>query len=203
MDNIAAAAGATPDAAGQDSAVVERVTHVFGRTDAPVTVLEYGDYECPYCAGAAPVLRELVAASDGQIRLVFRNFPLFEIHPHALTAALAAESAAFSGGESVFWALHEKLFAHQARLTDADLRLYAAAVGADPDLAVGEKAQQFAPIVQADYADGLACGVAGTPTLFIDGEQYRGRIDLVALQRATGALHGAEPSGRRRPWQRR
>jgi protein-disulfide isomerase len=179
------------------------VEHILGEVDAPVTVVEFGDYECPFCAGAAPVLNELVSSSDGRVRLIFRNFPLFEVHPHALTAALAAESSAASGGEKVFWVMHQKLFVHQTRLTDIDLKLYAKAVGADPDLAVGEPAQQFAPIVQADYEAGLAAGVAGTPTLFINGEAYGGRIDLPSLRRATGQSVSSDGPARRRPWQRR
>ena len=148
--------------ADSSAGVPQAERHVLGERGAPVTVVEYGDYECPYCAGAAPILRELVSTSQGRVRLVFRNFPLFEVHPHALTAALAAESTAASG-ESVFWAMHAKLFAHQARLSGPDLRLYAEAVGADPDLAVGDAAQQFAPIVQADYASGLEAGVCSHP----------------------------------------
>lgn len=179
------------------------VEHVLGERAAPVTVVEFGDYECPYCAGAAPVLRELVSTSAGQVRLVFRNFPLFEVHPHALTAALAAESTAASGGEDVFWMMHEKLFVHQTRLTDLDLRLYAEGVGADPELAVGEAAQRFAPIVQADYAMGIAAGVSATPTLTIDGVTYAGRIDVASLRRATGLSAGTDAPTRRRPWQRR
>jgi protein-disulfide isomerase len=164
----------------------EGVVHHLGDPDATTCVVEFGDYECPYCAGAAPVLRELVEGSEGRVRLIFRNFPLFEVHPHALTAALAAESAAASGGNDVYWAMHDKLFTHQTRLTDADLRLYAAHVGADPDLAAGERAQEFAPVVQADYAAGLAAGVSATPTLFIDGTPYDGRVQLPDLRRATG-----------------
>ena len=189
--------------ADSSAGVPQAERHVLGERGAPVTVVEYGDYECPYCAGAAPILRELVSTSQGRVRLVFRNFPLFEVHPHALTAALAAESTAASGGESAFWAMHFKLFAHQARLSGPDLRLYAEAVGADPDLAVGDGAQQFAPIVQADYASGLEAGVSATPTLFVDGVPYDGRLDLGALQRATGPPGGVAAQVRRRPWQRR
>jgi protein-disulfide isomerase len=161
------------------------VEHVRGDSLATITVLEYGDYECPYCAAAAPVLRELVDQSDGRVRMVFRNFPLFEVHPHALIAALAAESTTASGK---FWDMHYLLFQEQARLNDFDLRKYALHVGSDPDLAVGEPAQAFAGKVQADYAAGIECGVAGTPTLFIQGEPYLGRVELGALQRATGTL---------------
>jgi protein-disulfide isomerase len=181
-----------------DSPVVssEPVEHVLGDVDAPVTVLEYGDYECPYCAGAAPVLRALVEQSGGQLRLVFRNFPLFEVHPHALTAALAAESTVASGS---FWAMHALLFQKQNRLSDPDLRLYAEHVGADPALATGYAAQQFAPKVQADYAAGVSDGTRSTPTLFIDGSPYAGRIELPALQRATGMSRAPGLGRRRRP----
>lgn len=174
----------------------ELVEHVLGEVGAPVTVLEYGDYECPYCAGAAPVLRELVQQSDGRVRLIFRNFPLFEVHPHALTAALAAESTVGSG---VFWAMHDLLFQKQNRLSDADLRLYAEHVGADPGLATGEAAQQFAPKVQADYAAGIADGTRSTPTLFIDSTPYGGRIELAALQRATGTSRSSRAGQGRGP----
>jgi protein-disulfide isomerase len=185
------------------SATVESVTHVFGDPGAPVTVVEFGDYECPYCAGAAPVLRELVTASAGQVRLIFRNFPLFEVHPHALTAALAAESVAASAGEEAFWLMHEKLFVHQSRLNDVDLQLYARTIGGDPELAVGAKAQQFAAQVQSDYEAGLEAGVCSTPTLFIDGVAYSGRIDLTSLRHATAQSASAGTQRRRSPWQRR
>jgi protein-disulfide isomerase len=166
-----------------------RIEHSFGPDDAPVTVIEYGDFECPYCAAAAPVLHELVE-TGGDIRLVFRHFPLFEVHPHALTAALAAESCTASG---TFWSMHDALFAHQAHLDDASLRRYAASVGADPDLAVGLPAQVFAPTVQADYAAGVQAGVRGTPTLFINGAHYQGRTELAALRRAVAASRRGEP----------
>src|SRR6187402_234599 len=103
--------------------------HVYGRPDAPVTVLEFGDLECPYCRAAAPVLRELVDTSDGRVRLVWRHFPLFEVHPHALAAALAVEEAGVQGR---FWEMHEQLMSHQDRLAERDLRTAALAVGIDP-----------------------------------------------------------------------
>jgi protein-disulfide isomerase len=188
---------AAPVEAAIEAYLMNPPMHVLGDPGAPACVVEYGDYECPYCAAAAPVLRELVASSQGQVRLVFRNFPLFEVHPHALTAALAAESAGATGGEEVFWHLHRKLFQQQARLTDIDLQVYAKAVGADPDRATGDQAQRFAPIVQADYRSGVEVGVSGTPTLFIDGEAYAGRIDLESLRRATGQARAGRP---RRRW---
>ncbi|MBT0769734.1 thioredoxin domain-containing protein [Kineosporia sp. J2-2] len=169
--------------------------HVFGNPEAEVCIVEFGDYECPYCAGAAPVLHEVVEASDGRVRLVFQNFPLFETHAFALTAALAAESAEATGGPEVFWKMHHKLFKNQSRLTDADLRLYAGYVGADPERATGEAAQEFAPLVQADYAAGVASGVSGTPTLFIDGAAYQGVVDVPSLRRATSGRRSDGTAG--------
>jgi len=177
--------------------------HLFGNPDARVCIVEFGDFECPYCAGAAPVLRELVESSGGQVRLVFRNFPLFEVHSHALTAALAAESVAATAGEEAYWKMHDKLFLHQARLSDPDLQLYAKALGGDPDLAVGAAAQRFARIVQADYAAGIEVGVSSTPTLFIDGQVYTRRVEVSALRKAIGLLPDSAGPAWRRPWQRR
>jgi protein-disulfide isomerase len=176
--------------------------HVFGDPDAPVTVLEYGDFECPYCAAAAPVLRELVEESGGQVRLVFRNFPLADVHPYALTAALAAEAA---GAQGAFWPMHDRLFSRQDRLDDAALRAYADELGIDADRVVGEAAQPFGDKVEADFAAAVAAGVGGTPTLFIDGQRYAGRVELAALRRAVGMVTAAEsdPDGRGHPGPRR
>ncbi|MEW2502816.1 DsbA family protein [Amycolatopsis sp. CA-161197] len=151
--------------------------HVYGDPSARVTVVEYGDFECPYCAAAAPELRKLVDSSDGSIRLVFRHFPLFTIHPYALTAALAAEAS----GER-FWAMHDLLLTHQTKLTDAHLRTYATRIGAGD--VTGEAAQQFRPAVVADYTSGAELDVRGTPTLFINGRAYRGRVSFQALRSA-------------------
>jgi protein-disulfide isomerase len=162
--------------------VVDLDRHVYGAPDAPVTVVEYGDFECPYCGAAAPVLREVVDESAGQVRLVYRHFPLFTKHPFALTAALAAEASG-----DLFWPMHDLLFAHQTKLSDADLERYAAQIGAGP--VTGEAAQAFRPAVEADYRSGGELGVRGTPTLFIDGRLYTGRV-------AVGAMRGALGLGR-------
>jgi protein-disulfide isomerase len=177
--------------------------HVSGDPDAPVTVVEYGDFECPYCAAAAPVLRRLVAESDGGVRLAFRHYPLPDVHPYALTAALAAEAA---GEQSAFWPMHDLLFARQDRLTDADLRSYGAELGLDGDRLVGAAAQRFGDKVEADFAGGVALGVPGTPTLFIDRVRFEGRPEIGALRRAVArsapsdADAGLEPGpGRQHP----
>lgn len=156
--------------------------HVYGAPDAPISIVEYGDFECPYCAAAAPVLRELVETSNGRTRLVYRHFPVFTKHPFALTAALAAEAS----GEH-FWAMHDLLYHNQERLTDADLATYARAVGAGD--VVGEAAQKFRAAVESDYATGAAEGVRGTPTLFVNGRLYTGRVELGPLRSALGLRH--------------
>jgi len=153
--------------------------HVYGSADAPVRIVEYGDFECPHCRAAAPVLRKLVDGSAGAVALVWRHFPLFTVHAFALTAALAAEAS----GER-FWQMHDELFAHQERLTDADLAGYAQRIGAGD--VVGAAAQAFQPAVEADYRSGVAAGVRGTPTLFIAGERYTGRVKLGDLRAALG-----------------
>jgi protein-disulfide isomerase len=179
------------------------IEHVLGNPDAPVTVLEYGDFECPYCAAAAPVLRRLVEESQGRLRLVFRHFPVASAHPHALTAALAAEAAGEQGG---FWPMHDLLFARQDRLDDAALRAYADELGLDGGAVVGEAAQRFADKVEADFAAGLEDEVAGTPTVVVDGELFTGRLELAALRRAarlngSGVDAGLQPGPRRqRRW---
>jgi protein-disulfide isomerase len=164
--------------------------HVLGDPDAAVTLLEYGDYECPYCAAAAPVLRRVVEESGGRVRLVFRNFPLAGVHPFALTAALAAEAADAQGA---FWPMHELIFARQERLDDAALRAYAEELGLDGSRVVGDAAQVFGDKVEADFAAGLAAGVGGTPTVFIDGRLWSGRVEEGALRRAIAS--GPVPSG--------
>ncbi|HST63675.1 MAG TPA: thioredoxin domain-containing protein [Mycobacteriales bacterium] len=158
---------------------VSDTDHARGAADAPTTVVEYGDYECPYCAAARPVLAALV--DEGRIRLVFRNFPLADIHPYALTAALAAEAAAAADR---FWDMHDLLFRHQRRLRDVDLAGYAARLGLPPASVVGDAAQAYGDKVEADFASGLASGVRGTPSLFLDGRPYTGPVEVAALRSA-------------------
>jgi protein-disulfide isomerase len=163
----------------EPTATINLDRHCYGPREAPITVVEYGDFECPYCGAAAPVLRRLVDTADGRVRLIFRHFPLFQKHPFALTAALAAEA---SGDR--FWDMHDLLFEHQDRLTDTDLAGYGAELGVDG--VVGEAAQQFRPAVEADYAAGGEDGVRGTPTLFVNGRLYTGRAELAALRSSLG-----------------
>ncbi|MFF2622610.1 DsbA family protein [Oerskovia jenensis] len=162
--------------------------HVFGDPDAPVTIVEFGDFECPYCHDAAPVLRAVVEESGGQVRLVFRHFPLFEVHPYALTAALAAEAA---GAQGRFWDMHDLLFAHQDRLDDVGLAHWAQKLGLDGASVVGDAAQQHGDVVERDYLAGGALGVRGTPTVYVDGERYRGRVTEDGVRAAVAAALAA------------
>jgi protein-disulfide isomerase len=159
--------------------VLDLNRHSYGSPQAATTVVEYGDFECPYCGAAAPVLRQLIDGSGGSVRLVYRHFPLFGKHPFALTAALAAEASG-----DLFWEMHDLLFTHQDRLRDADLAEYAAQIGAGE--VVGEAAQVFRPAVEFDYLAGAEDDVRGTPTLFIDGKRYSGRVQLGAFRAAIG-----------------
>jgi protein-disulfide isomerase len=113
----------------------------YGNPEAPFTIVEFGDFECPYCGAAKPVLHELIKASDGQVRLVWRHFPLFEPHPYALTAALAAEAA---GHQGAFWPMAGLLFKNQDSLDDASILRYGDQLGLDTSTLVGDAAQKFA-----------------------------------------------------------
>jgi protein-disulfide isomerase len=133
-----------------------------------------------------------VEESEGGVRLVFRNFPLADKHPYALTAALAAEAA---GAQGAFWPMHELIFARQDRLDDGSLRVYAEELGLAAERVVGGPAQPFGDKVEADFAAGLAAGVAGTPTVFVNGRQFSGRVEIGALRRAVAASSGAVADG--------
>ena len=146
--------------------------HVQGPVDAPVTLVEYGDYECPYCGQAYPIVKEVQEALGDDLRFVFRNFPLENVHPHARRAAEAAEAAA-TQGEEAFWAMHDSLYEHQDALDNDHLVEYADEVGLDVERFEGELAEQAnEERVQEALLSGARSGVNGTPTFFIDGERY-------------------------------
>jgi protein-disulfide isomerase len=159
------------------------VDHVRGPDDAPV-ILEYGDYECPYSRQAFRSIERVEHDHPHGIRFAFRHFPLTEVHPHALAAALAAEAAALQGH---FWEMHEKLFHRQHALGNDDLRAYAHEIGLDlPRFDRDRSSSETLTRVQRDRASGEASGeVQGTPTLFIDGAVHRGSYDPDTLRKAT------------------
>jgi protein-disulfide isomerase len=164
--------------------------HFLGAADAPVTLVEYGDYECGHCGRAHAVLQEVLAELGDEVRFVFRNFPLSEAHPHAERAAEAAESVAVRGGNDAFWAMHDLLYENQDALEEDDLLGYVAAAGADPnavadDLATGAASAR----VRADFKSGVRSGVNGTPTFFVNGRRFDGNWSDPAAFAA--ALHSA------------
>jgi protein-disulfide isomerase len=146
--------------------------HSAGPADAPVTLVEYGDYECPYCGMAHPILKAAQRKLGDKLRLIFRNFPLREIHPHAQHAAEAAESAAVQGK---FWEMHDTIFEHQHALEDEDLLRYARSLGLDAERIANDLANEtYVKRVRDDFRSGVRSGVNGTPTFFINGERYNG-----------------------------
>ena len=162
--------------------------HAQGAADAPVTLIEYGDYECPHCGRAYPIITDVQRRLGDRLRFVFRNFPLSEAHPHAEHAAEAAEAAASQGQ---YWAMHGALFEHQRALGDTHLVQYAAALGLDPAQFEQELASHVhARHVRADFLGGIRSGVNGTPTFFINGVRHDDDWDAETLLRALEAAIG-------------
>ena len=155
--------------------------HVRGPDDAPVTLLEYGDFECPYCGRAEPVVRELLA-EVGDLRYVWRHLPLQDVHPHARLAAEAAEAA---GKQGKFWEMHELLFRHQDALEPKDLVHYAEELGLDVERFHRDlREHEHASVVADDIESADLSGVTGTPTFFINERRHYGAYDIEALQNA-------------------
>ena len=152
--------------------------HSQGPADAPVTLVEYGDYECPYCGEAYPVLKAVQEAMGDRLRFVFRNFPLTQQHPHAGRAAEFAEAAASIGR---FWEAHDMLYEHQEALDDASLASYARRLGLDGPHLVAALEGSHDDKIRRDFSSGLRSGVNGTPTLFINNQRYDGPRDVESL----------------------
>ena len=153
--------------------------HVQGPTTAAVTLVEYGDYECPHCGRAYLILKKIQAQLGSRLRFVFRNFPLGEMHPHAQHAAEAAEAA---GAHGRFWDMHDALFEHQHALSDRHLMEYAVAIGLEPARFQQElSTHAYAPRVRDDFLSGVRSGVNGTPTFFINGYRHDDSWDFETL----------------------
>lgn len=164
--------------------------HQKGPADAPVVLVEYGDYECPYCGRADQIMQDLQERVRREIRYVFRHFPITTSHPHAQKAAEAAEAAAAQGK---FWEMHHLLFEQQDSLAETDLLDYAAQIGLDVDRFQHElQAGVYAERVREDFLSGMRSGANGTPTFFINGLRYDGAWDLESLIEAI-----QKPLGRR------
>jgi protein-disulfide isomerase len=160
--------------------------HVIGPADAPVTLVEYGDYECPYCGMAHPIVASIIQQMGDTLRFAYRHFPLTRLHPHAEHAAEMAEAADSRGK---FWPMHNLLFQNQHALDDEDLLAFAARLGIPPEWAASALlSHTFAEQVRKDFMSGVRSGVNGTPTFFINGVRHDGPWDeptlLEALQAA-------------------
>ncbi len=172
--------------------------HRQGALNAPAILVEYGDYECPHCGRAYPIVKRVQERLGQRLCFVFRNFPLGEIHPHALHAAEAAEAVGVHGGDAAFWAMHDLIFEHQregaAALGDAGLARLAARAGVDGATVLGDlEAERQEPRVREDFMSGVRSGVNGTPTFFINGRRYDGSWEEEALLAALApAVHAAQ-----------
>lgn len=162
---------------------VEKADHVRG--SGPVTVLVYGDYECPYTRAVELVILQLRRRDTDAFRYVYRYFPLREIHPHAELAAEAAEAVSALAGPDAFWRMHDSLFADQYHLEPEDLVQRAIGAGVNERaFRLALQTHEFAGRVERDVQSGVANGVEGTPSVFINGERYRGRRDEASLRKA-------------------
>ncbi|MDB5161268.1 MAG: disulfide bond formation protein DsbA [Candidatus Saccharibacteria bacterium] len=169
--------------------------HIRGNKKAPVMLLEYGDYECPFCGKAYYVMRRLLKERGDQLAYSFRNFPLADIHPHALAAALAAEAA---GLQKKFWEMHDMLFENQSLLDDEFILTYAEQIGLNMEkFAEDLDSEDVGLRIQEDIDSGIRNEVDSTPTFFINGEAYSGPYDygilsLIIDQTAAGTKYKAK-----------
>jgi protein-disulfide isomerase len=160
--------------------------HITGRHDAPLTMVEYGDYECPFCGMAASVTAEIIDRLGDDLLFAYRHFPLSTVHPHA---ALAAEAAEAAGSQGRFWEMHSLLYANQQRLEPPDLAARAAVLQLDLGRFADElRTNAHRSKVQSDFMGGVHSGVNGTPTFFINGRRHDGPADVRSLM---GSLQAA------------
>jgi protein-disulfide isomerase len=166
--------------------------HVIGDEAARVTLVEYGDYECPFCGQASVIVAALRETLGDQLRFGFRHFPLTTAHPHALIAAEAAEAA---GAQRRFWPMHERLYAHQDALELPDLVEHAAALGLDLDRFADDiERHRFLDKIRAQLRSGALSGVNGTPSFFINGVRHDGSWDYESLYGAIVGYASSSPA---------
>jgi protein-disulfide isomerase len=164
--------------------------HVIGPRLAKLNLVEYGDFECPFCGEAYSIVKDILKLYEGRLLFAYRHFPLAEIHPHAEDAAESSEAASEAGK---FWQMHDMLFEHQGALDEFSLIRYASALDLDvEDFAASLRLRVYKPKVDDDFTSGVKSGVAGTPTFFINGRRHQGsylyKELLRALRRAEALL---------------
>ena len=169
--------------------------HMLGPAHAPVTLVEYGDFECPNCKLAAPAVKLMLKHFSGKLRAVFRHFPQEEVHPHALQAALAAEAA---GGQGKFWPMHDVLFENQSHLKPQHLRGYAGQLGLDMVRFDADMEDElYLQRIREHIEGGTLSGVRATPTFFINGQIHDASFGMQSLMDGIdAALRTAPPSHR-------
>jgi len=170
---------------------IRPIDHVLGSEDAPYTLVEYGDYECPDCGHLYVILRDLQREFASRLRIVFRHYPLSGVHHHAQQAAEAAEAA---GAQSKFWEMHTLLFERQQALRTKDLIRYAEELALDVERFSDElKNDRYSDRVRADFLAGVQNGVYGTPGLFLNGVRYDGEWDKESLRSDLTSGDGNHP----------
>ena len=156
--------------------------HVQGDESAPLTLLEYGDFECPHCGRAHPIVKALQERFGERLRFVYRHFPLTQMHPHAEGAAEAAE---FAGAHKKFWEMHDLLFENQDQLGLPLYQELAGTLGLSVSALIAAlKEGKFTAKVRSDFSGGVRSGVNGTPTFFINGVRYDGPVDVISMSEA-------------------
>jgi len=150
--------------------------HIQGKETAPLVLVEYGDYQCPHCGHAYPIVKQLQQHYGDKLAFVYRNFPLNEIHP---MAEPAAETAEFAGSKDRFWEMHDAIFENQAELSPELLLALADSFDLSSDaLETALEAKEFTPRVRNDFRGGVRSGVNGTPTFFLNGSRYEGPVEF-------------------------
>ena len=166
------------------SVAVSKSDHALGPEDAPVTLVEYGDYQCPFCADMHVMIKSIAKNMGPQLRFVFRHMPLLEMHPYAQHAAEAAEAA---GAQGKFWEMHDAIFLQQSELGSDLLHQIALKINLDIEQFTADlEARRYRPRVKRDFMGGMRSGVAATPTFFINGKRYEGALDRASLMSAVG-----------------
>ena len=159
--------------------------HIRGRPDAPLTLVEYGDYECPFCGLAYPVTEQIVDQLGDDLLFAYRQFPLSTVHPHA---ALAAEAAEAAGSQGRFWEMHGALYANHQRLEPPDLAARAEMMKLDVRRFVDDlRTNAHRAKVNSDFLSGVRSGVNGTPTFFVNGRRHDGPADFASLMESLQA----------------
>ena len=144
--------------------------HIQGNKNAPIELVQYGDYQCPHCRRAFPIIKSIQKKLGKNLKFVFRNFPFPDVHPNAVNAAIAAEAAS---AQNKFWEMHDIIYENQQHLSDGDLVKYAAKIGLDlKQFEADFETPQFLEKVESDFESGVRSGVNGTPSFFINGEKY-------------------------------